>query len=142
MYISESEQKKKYTTKWLNENVFKTQTQNCPPKPKSNPFKKLELRTCSIRNRPNSGPNLEKQNFEPFWTQVRLQKLNYEPNWNLQTTWILNLWTEFNPTLVHKKNLNFFSAQNLYFLTPSIIDVVCNSSILYYHNMEGIKWNE
>ena len=32
----------------------------------------------------NPGPNLEKPNFEPFQTQVRLPKLNYELTWTLQ----------------------------------------------------------
>ena len=31
----------------------------------SNRYKKPEFQTCSSRNRPNSGPNLEKPNFEP-----------------------------------------------------------------------------
>ena len=37
---------------------------------------KPELRTCLARNGLNPSPNLEKPNFEPFWT---LLKLNYKP---------------------------------------------------------------
>jgi hypothetical protein len=51
-------------------------------------------------NKPNSGPNLEKPNFEPFRTQVCLSKLNYEPTRTLQKSWTLNPQTGFNPTLL------------------------------------------
>ena len=68
----------------------------------SNPSKKPELQSYLARNRLNSGPNLEKQNFKLFWSQVRLPKPNYEPTQTLQKYQTLNPRTRFDPSL----NLN------------------------------------
>ena len=48
-----------------------------------NPSKKHELWTCSATNGLDLSPSLEKPNFKPFQTQVRLPKPNYGPTWTL-----------------------------------------------------------
>ena len=58
----------------------------------SNPYKKPELQICSAKNRPNPGPNLEKPNFKPFRTQVRLPKSNYKPTRTLHKSRTLNTY--------------------------------------------------
>ena len=65
-----------------------------------NPCKLSELRTCSARYRSNPRPNLEKPNFEPFWTQVRQLKSNCKTTRTLQKSQTSNPWTGFDPTLI------------------------------------------
>ena len=74
----------------------------------SNTSKKLKFRTCSARIRPNPGLNLEKLNFQPFWTHVHLPKLKYEPSRTLQKSRTLNPCFGFDPIRIVERTALFF----------------------------------
>ena len=117
----------------------------------SNPSKKPELQSYLARNRLNPGPNLEKQNFKPFWTQVRIPKPNtmnppkpfknpklssrtwFDPSLNLNlefidTNWILILHTFFFFQLDSEK-YRLYSLQNGYCFKNFTDSFIASSNI-------------
>ena len=103
----------------------------------SNPFKPLHNipNPVSARNRPKPGLNPEKQNIEPFQTQICI---NIFQNWTTNSPKIPNLRIWFDPTLF-SSTLEFWR-ENLIFIIHLFFFEIFHE-IKKYNNIDTIEDN-